>query len=144
IRVCLMALNYARAFTNDQEFLLRVGSAALLHDVGKARVPFEVLHCKGRLSAEHRREMERHPELGAEILLDSKGVDPMAVTAAFGHHKTTSYGGYPKTLHQAQLSTVTKIVKVCDVFESLTAVRPYKPAMSPVRAYRIMMSMQGH
>lgn len=142
IRVALLALQLARSLTNDKNLLNRVGVAALLHDVGKAHVPFEVLHCKTRLTTEQRREMQKHPEHGAEILLDHRDCDPMAYTAAFGHHLTVLRSGYPKTLHEQQMSMVTKIVKICDVYEALTAVRPYKPAMSSVRALRIMMSMK--
>ena len=70
--------------------------------------------------------------------------DDWAVTSAFCHHRHADGGGYPKTLAEARLSTVTRMVKICDVFEALTAVRPYKPGMSAVRAYRIMLSMKSH
>jgi putative nucleotidyltransferase with HDIG domain len=143
IRVAMLALQLARSLTTDKALLNRVGVAALLHDVGKVNVPFEVLHCKGRLTAEQRAEMEKHPEYGAEILLDHRDCDPMAYTAAFGHHITADHHGYPRTLHEQRLSVLTKIVKICDVYEALTAVRPYKPAMSSIRAFRIMISMKG-
>jgi putative nucleotidyltransferase with HDIG domain len=143
IRVAMLALQLARSLTNDKSLLNRVGVAALLHDVGKVNVPFEVLHCKGRLTEEQRAEMEKHPEYGAEILLDHRDCDPMAYTAAFGHHITADHHGYPRTLHEQRLSVLTKIIKICDVYEALTAVRPYKPAMSSVRAFRIMISMKG-
>jgi HD-GYP domain-containing protein (c-di-GMP phosphodiesterase class II) len=78
------------------------------------------------------------------MLLDAPNSDPMAVSIAFGHHRTTTGGGYPDTLHRPDLSLATKIVKICDVYEALTAVRPYKPRMSPTRAYRIMIAMQDH
>lgn len=144
IRVCTLALNFVRALTDNDEILNRVGIAALLHDVGKSRVPFDVLHHEGRLSSDQRREMEKHPSYGAEILLDHRGVDDMAVASALGHHRTLSNGGYPRMIHDAHLSKVTKIVKICDVYEALTAVRPYKNAMSPTRAFRIMFTMDGH
>ncbi len=142
IRVALLALQFARSLTKDSELLNRIGVAALLHDVGKARVPFEVLHCKGGLSPEQRLEMEKHPVYGAEILMDHQECDPMAYTAAFGHHCAGPDRGYPKTLHEHRLSVVTQIVTICDVYEALTAVRPYKPAMSSVRALRIMVAQK--
>jgi HD-GYP domain-containing protein (c-di-GMP phosphodiesterase class II) len=141
IRVCILALNFAKTLTSDQALLNRVGVAALLHDVGKAKVPFDVLHCRTRLSPEQRREMEKHPTHGAEILLDHHDCDPMAYGAAFGHHIGNDGQGYPKLLRSAPVSLVTKIVKICDVYEALTAERPYKPSMSPVRAFRIMIGM---
>ncbi|MCP3916223.1 MAG: HD domain-containing protein [bacterium] len=143
IRVCMFALSFARAMHLEPELVNRIGAAALLHDVGKARVPFEVLHSTGRLSDDERREMSRHAVHGAEILLEMDSSDPLAIAAAFGHHRTMA-GGYPATLHTPTLSTATSIVKICDVYEALTAVRPYKDRMSPMRAFRIMMSMNDH
>ena len=144
IRVCLVALNFGRALTDDEELLNRIGLAALLHDIGKAWVPFEVLHARGRLTDEERLEMNKHSTYGAEILLELANSDPLSVATAFGHHRTIDQGGYPQTIHKTRQSTATRIIKICDVYEALTAVRPYKPRMSPVRAYRIMMGMENH
>ena len=144
IRVCVLALQFASALTADVELLRRIGKAALLHDVGKARVPFEILHSTGRLSDEERLEMNKHVEYGGEILLGQDPADPLAVAAAFCHHQTEDGNGYPRTRAAFRLSMSTRIVKICDVFEALTAVRPYKDRMSPLRAYRVMMSMHKH
>lgn len=144
VRVCFLAIHFAASMTDDRQLQNRVGVAALLHDIGKARIPFEILHAQGPLTPDMRYEMENHTTYGAEILLQLTDSDPMAVAAAFGHHRTMKGQGYPKLPYTAPMSTVTKIVKLCDVYEALTAVRPYKPAMSPVRAYRIMLSMQKH
>lgn len=142
IRVCVLALSLASSVTRDERLLNRIGTAALLHDIGKARVPFEILHAKGRLTDAERREMSRHTEHGASILLALPDADPLAVAVAFGHHRTPSLGGYPRTLDEAPLSLCTRMIKICDVYEALTAIRPYKPRMSPVRAYRVMMGMR--
>ncbi len=144
LRVCLLALHFSRSLTDDASFLSRLGRAALLHDIGKARVPFEILHCRTRLNEEEKEEMNRHPVYGAEILLESRESDPLALAVAFGHHKRLDYRGYPATLHKAPLSLATRVVKICDVFEALTSVRPYKHPIPPGRAYRIMMAMEDH
>ena len=144
VRVCFLALNFSKSLTPDPLLRNRIGLAAMLHDVGKARVPYEILHAPHRLSKEEREEMEKHTTHGAAILLELENTDPAAVATAFGHHRTLLGQGYPKDKLNAPLSTITKIVKICDVYEALTAVRPYKPAMSPTRAYRIMISMKKH
>ena len=141
IRVACLALNFARGLTRDEKFLERIGTAALLHDVGKGRLDWTILHNPGRLSDEERREMERHTVLGAETLLDMEDCDPMAVAIAFGHHRTLAGGGYPVAVHEPDLSLATRLIKICDVYEALTARRPYKDPMSPTRSYRIMMNM---
>lgn len=141
LRVAILALNFARTLTADRELLIRIGTAALLHDVGKSLIPFEILHSPAALSADERREMEKHAELGACCLLDHRDADPMAIAAAFGHHRGAKGGGYPDIAHEHATSLVTGIVKICDVFEALTAARPYKQPMSPIRAYRVMLAM---
>jgi putative nucleotidyltransferase with HDIG domain len=141
LRVALLAMQFARALTDDRELLVRIGTAGLLHDVGKAQIPFELLHSTRQLTEEERRIMNRHAELGAEILLDHKDHDPLAVAAAFGHHRGPDGSGYPRTQHDHELTMVTSIVKICDIYEALTAARPYKQPMSPIRAYRVMLAM---
>ena len=145
VRVAVLAMNFGRSLTTHHDALVRLGTAALLHDVGKSLIPFEILHSHNRLSDDERREINRHPELGARILIDHRDADPLAIAAAFGHHKTLAQqAGYPDTAHEHQLSAITHIVKICDTYEALTAARPYKRPMTPIRAYRIMMSMEGH
>ncbi len=145
IRVACLALNFARAMTDDHPLLLRIGAAALLHDVGKAQVSNEVLRHPGRLSDEQFREIQRHTTEGAKTLMRMPDVDPLCIAVAFGHHRTMDQGGYPWVRHEADLSTATRIVKICDVYEALTSsVRRYRLPMAPRHAYRIMMSMQSH
>jgi len=141
LRVAILSMHFAKALTDDRDLMIRIGTAALLHDVGKSLIPFEILHSNKPLDEDERREMNRHAELGAECLLDHREADPLAVAAAFGHHRTPDGSGYPRTTHQHPVSMVTSIVKICDIFEALTAARPYKQPMSPIRAYRVMIAM---
>lgn len=141
LRVAILSMNFARGLTTDRGLLIRIGTAALLHDVGKSLIPFEILHSTKALSAEERRQMNRHAELGAECLLDHDDCDPLAIASAFGHHRSPDGTGYPRTTHEHHTAMVTNIVKICDVFEALTAARPYKQPMSPIRAYRVMLAM---
>ncbi len=143
IRVGLLAIDVARSMSDDRALLYRVGTAALLHDVGKSLIPWDVLHKRGKLDADERREMQRHPVLGAGILLATKTADPLSVAAAYGHHRCTDGSGYPRSCSESEQTMVTHLVKVCDVFEALTAARPYKPPMSPPRAFRMMLDMRG-
>ena len=145
IRVACLALNFARAMTDDRPVLLRIGAAALLHDVGKAQVSNEVLRHPGRLSDEQFREIQRHTTEGAKTLMRMPDVDPLCIAVAFGHHRTMDHGGYPWIRHDVDLSVATRIVKICDVYEALTSsVRRYRLPMPPRHAYRIMMGMQNH
>jgi len=143
LQVCLLAMNFGRKLEADEETILRIGRAAFLHDIGKTRVPFEIVHSTGRLSEAEMAEMRLHPRHGAEILLESSDPDPMAVAVAFGHHQGEGGAGYPPLRHPTAHGAATKIVKICDVYEALTAVRPYKAPLAPPSAYKIMLGMQG-
>lgn len=142
VRVAVLSMNFARSLTSDRDLLIRIGTAALLHDVGKSLIPFEILHSRTTLSECERRHMARHPELGAELLLDHHESDPLAIAAAFGHHLSMSGHGYPRTAHAHEMSLVTEVVRICDIYEALTAARPYKQPMTPTKAYRVMLSME--
>lgn len=142
VRVCLLALQVALATGADRRTLLRVGTAALLHDVGKSRIPQEILFKRGPLDAAEREVMKEHARLGGEILLEQSHVDPTAIGAAYCHHMGANGSGYPTPLLPFEPSGVSKLVRVCDVFEALTAVRPYKPALTTIQAYTIMHRMR--
>lgn len=137
VRVALLALQVAAAGGASRENLIRIGTAALLHDIGKSRIPQEVLFKQGRLTDEEREIMARHPRLGGEVLLEQPNLDPGAIGAAFCHHMSPA-GGYPQPTLAFEPSPVSKLVRVCDVFEALTAVRPYKKALTPLEAYAVM------
>ena len=143
LRVALLATYVASKLGAATNVLTEIAAAGLLHDVGKGRVPREILEKPGRLDAEEREAIARHPQLGAEILLESPEVGPSALGAAFGHHLRHDGGGYPGTRPWFKRSRITSLIQVCDVFEALTARRPYKEPYSPARAFEIMYDDAG-
>jgi HD-GYP domain-containing protein (c-di-GMP phosphodiesterase class II) len=143
VRVCALAIDFASQLERDPRLLLRIGTAALLHDIGKVGIAPEVLHHRGRLSPEQRREMERHAALGSAILLEQKDIDDVAVAVSHGHHQNLDGTGYPADRLSIEHSVVTRLIRICDVYEALTAVRPYKGAMSPIQAFRVMLESPG-
>ncbi len=149
IRVACIALTVARHFTEDKAVLLRLGAAALLHDIGKRYVPLDVLYHQGPLDEGMRLAMQEHPAHGARLLMQLDDSDPLAIAACVGHHWPMNHGhhggiGYPRVEYSVQLSAATRLIKICDVYEALTARRPYKPPLPPQQAYRIMISMEPH
>jgi len=140
VRVALLAVIVGRYLGLDENALAELAVAGLLHDVGKAKIPDEILFKKGRLDAEERRVMETHPALGAELLLESEDSTDLAVAVAFGHHRRHDGGGYPQVDCGPSGAVATQLIHVCDVFEAVTAVRPYKTALTPRRAYEFILS----
>ncbi|MEM7205563.1 MAG: HD domain-containing phosphohydrolase [Planctomycetota bacterium] len=137
-RVTLLALQAAHAADVDRQQALRVGAAALLHDIGKARVAQDVLLRRGR-SADEQREFAAHARRGAELLAAQQGVDPAAIGAAYGHHISRGGTGTPTPALHFEPSGVTHLVRICDVFETLTAPGPDHPGLPPLQAYAVML-----
>lgn len=143
VRVALLAVLVGHDLGCEPSFLIELGAAGLLHDVGKAKIPDEILYKRGPLTPDERQIVSQHPCFGAQILLEHRNASPLAVGSAFGHHRRHDHRGYPETEAWAVASRVTSLVQVCDVFEAITAVRPYKAALTPRRAYEIMLSETG-
>ncbi len=139
VRVALLALQVARTMGASREQLVRIGCAALMHDIGKSKVPQEILFKQGRLTKDEWACMAEHPRLGAQLLIEQhENVDPRTIGAAFCHHMGPNGGGYPDPLMPTPPSATSRLVRVCDVFEALTAVRPYKRALTPIEAFVVM------
>jgi HD-GYP domain-containing protein (c-di-GMP phosphodiesterase class II) len=143
VRVASIAVLVGHGAGLPRELQVELATAGMLHDVGKSKVPDEILYKAGRLDDDERRLIERHPVLGAQILLEHRQASRMAIAGAFGHHLRHDGKGYPTLPDWGVASRITALLKVCDVFEALTAVRPYKSAMSPRRAYEIMVRDRG-
>jgi len=140
VRVALLLILVGHRLGMDQHFLLELGMAGLLHDIGKAKIPDEILYKRGPLTAEERRVVESHPQVGAQILIEHTTVSPLVVTATWGHHLRHDGAGYPARAAWSKTGNVASLLHVCDVFEALTAVRPYKPACTPHEAYATMLA----
>ena len=117
--------------------------AAMLHDVGKACTPIELLNKGGKLSDEELRVIRRHPEEGARILIGAEvGLD-VAIAVAYEHHMHRTGGGYPKAPPDWKMHTASQIVQVADVFDALRTHRPYRPALSDEQARALMERDSG-
>jgi putative nucleotidyltransferase with HDIG domain len=143
VNVCLLASQVVAQWSNDDRMLQTVALAALLHDVGKSRVPREILHKVGALSPLERASMQEHSVLGAEILLSYDAIDLECITIAFTHHMHSAAGSYPATRRPIPLGAVHRLLGVVDIYEALTARRPYKEGMSSKRAFEVMFGMPG-
>lgn len=139
VRVALLATLVADRLGVEKSLMVEIATAALLHDVGKSQIPSEIVFKNGPLTDDERHVMARHPKLGAEILLESREANPWSVCAAYGHHVRHDRRGYPEVPSWVKLSRATSLIQVCDVFEALTAVRPYKPPLTPKQAYAIIL-----
>ena len=104
------------------------GTAGLLHDLGKVRIPLEVLNKAGKLDPQERAVMNAHPVEGARIIITSEPDLDMAAVVAYEHHIMLNGGGYPGFSYQRDCHKASKLVHVCDVYDALRTKRPYRDA----------------
>jgi putative nucleotidyltransferase with HDIG domain len=106
------------------------GIAGLLHDIGKTKIPLEVLTKPGKLTDQERALMNEHPVAGARMLLETEQDLDLAVVVAYEHHIMIDGGGYPALHYARDCHQASKLVHVCDVYDALRTRRPYREAWS--------------
>jgi putative nucleotidyltransferase with HDIG domain len=113
------------------------GIAGLLHDVGKVRIPIDILTKPGKLTPEERTLMNQHPADGARIILETDQPLDLAAIVAYEHHIMINGGGYPTPRFARDCHHGSKLVHVCDVYDALRTRRPYREAwpLDKVLAY---------
>jgi putative nucleotidyltransferase with HDIG domain len=117
----------------DRVELLELELAALLHDVGKLRVPREVLGKPGPLSESERRLMRNHPVWGAELVSGVPGLQAVALIVRH-HHERVDGSGYPSGLSGVRIPVASRIMAVCDAYGAMTEARPYRGERLPHEA----------
>ena len=115
-----------------------------MHDVGKIGIPDRILQKPGPLSPEEWREMQRHVNIGADIIGEQpSGMLAMARNIALTHHEKWNGEGYPNGLSGTAIPLVGRIVAIADVFDALTSKRPYKEAWPVERAVNYLLEQRG-
>jgi len=111
----------------------RIGVAGLLHDIGKTRVPQELLNKAGKLTDAEFDAIRRHPVEGAKILIEREANLDLAATVAYEHHIRFDGGGYPRQTYKRRCHPASDLVHVCDVYDALRTHRPYRKAWTQER-----------
>jgi HD-GYP domain-containing protein (c-di-GMP phosphodiesterase class II) len=142
VNVAILSLLLGRQVGLDDRLLEALVEGALLHDVGKTRVPVEILKKPGALDRREWEAVRRHPALGAAILLDVPALSPYCPTVALEHHRYWDGRGYPD-LGDQRPHVLSQIVSVADVYEALTGARAYRPPALPEHACLILARVAG-
>ena len=145
VAVCALMIALSKQLGLDDAQTRSAGIAGLLHDLGKAMMPMDVLNKPGKLTDEEFAIIKTHPEEGHKLLLGSSGADAIALDVVLHHHEKTDGSGYPKRLKNADISRFAKMGAICDVYDAITSNRPYKSGWDPAESLRKMAEWSnGH
>lgn len=139
INVATLSVLIGQEFGIKGEELQELGMGALMHDVGKLKISLAILNKDGKLTDAEFAEMKKHPVYGYEILCKSQDITERARMVALHHHEKFQGRGYPYNLKGQDISLFGRICSVADVYDALTTDRPYRVAMSPYDAVKIVM-----
>ncbi len=138
VAVCAMMIALARQLELDEQQTHSAGIAGLMHDLGKAMMPMEVLNKPGKLTDEEFAIIQSHPEEGYKLLQASNCSSDIAYDVVLHHHEKIDGSGYPKGLKDKEISLFAKMGAVCDVYDAITSNRPYKAGWCPAESLRRM------
>lgn len=123
--------------------LNNLGAGGMMHDIGKSRIPIEILNKSGELNDEERLMMQNHPQYGYDIL-STDILIPSAVRAiVLQHHENWDGTGYPKHTKEHEIYALASIIHICDVYDALVSKRAYKKAFSYKDTIEYMKSQSG-
>ncbi len=145
VAVCAMMVALAKQLGLDAEQTRSAGLSGLMHDLGKAMMPMDVLNKPGKLTDAEFSIIKTHPQEGHRLLLTGSELDPMVLDVCLHHHEKTDGSGYPKGLKGDEISLFAKMGAVCDVYDAITSNRPYKSGWDPAESLRKMAEWaNGH
>ena len=125
LNVCILSLAFGRHLGFSRDMLNELGLGALLHDMGKIRVPLQVLNKPDKLTNEEFKIMKLHPIYGKEILTTTSGLSSTVVDVAYSHHERMNGSGYPHGLNADQISLYGRMVAIVDIYDAITSQRVY-------------------
>ena len=135
LSVSTLMMRIGQLLHMKEQTILELGMAGLLHDIGKLFTPSQILGKNGTLTPEERQIIQSHPAVGYDILRKN-GIDcELILEVCRNHHETLDGKGYPRALKAQDISLAVRIGTVCDVYDALTALRPYKKPWTSQQAF---------
>jgi putative nucleotidyltransferase with HDIG domain len=144
VSVCALMVALGRQLGLDDAMCREAGLAGLLHDVGKAAMPQDILNKPDKLTDEEFTIIKSHPVRGEEMLRESGMENERVLDVCRHHHERVDGKGYPDGLSAENLSLIARMSAVCDVYDAVTSDRPYKGGWDPAESIARMASWRGH
>ncbi len=142
VRVAILAIAFGKYLQLPRENLETLGMCGMLHDVGKMKVPQEILNKPASLSAEEFAEIKKHTVLGYEFLQQHGGLDDDICAVARNHHERMNGDGYPRHLESQVLSLYDRIIAIVDSYDAMTSDRCYHKGIAASQALSILYKEQ--
>ena len=143
VNVAMLSLLLGKQLGLDEVTVAALVEAALLHDIGKTRIPLDIVKKPGALDRRERKLIEAHTTYGAEILIQIDGLRPLTPIVALEHHRGVNGTGYPD-IGNAVPHVMSQIVSVADIYEALTGARSYQDPTPPEHASLVLARLAGH
>ncbi len=143
LNVSVLSMSLAEAAGVPRDDIRDIGEAALLHDVGKALTPIDILQKPGKLTPDEWEIIKKHPKEGATIILRSGEGTDFAAVVAYEHHLTWQGGGYPRLRYPRRPHPVSQLVQICDIFDALRTERPFRGPWSVSRILGYFDELSG-
>lgn len=144
VSVCALMVGLARRLGLPAAQVRDIGLAGMMHDIGKALMPLDVLNKPDKLTADEYAVMQTHPARGADLLREGSGTGETVLDVCLHHHEKIDGSGYPEGLAGDRISLVARMGAVCDVYDAITSNRPYKAGWDPAESLRRMATWKGH
>jgi putative nucleotidyltransferase with HDIG domain len=144
VAVCALMVALANELGLSDDEVKQAGMAGLLHDIGKAGVPLEVLNKPGALTDKEFTTVKLHPERGHAMLVQANITDEVVLDVVLHHHEKMNGMGYPNKLKADEISLFAKMGAVCDVYDAVTSNRPYKDGWEPGVSLHRMAQWADH
>jgi putative nucleotidyltransferase with HDIG domain len=142
VNVAILSLLLGKQLGLDEGGMAALVEAALLHDIGKTRIPLDIVKKPGALTKRERKLIEAHTTFGAEILVQTAGLRPLTPLVALEHHRSVKGGGYPD-LGPTVPHIISQMVSVADIYEAVTGARSYQEPTLPERACLLLARLAG-
>lgn len=131
-RVVKLSYLLGRAAKLTEEDMRNLSLGAMFHDIGKKFIPKEILGKRAKLTDEEFNEIKKHPILGYEFMRDNGEFPESALAIISDHHEKLDGSGYPANKVDKELSKLTKIVTICDIYDAVISDRVYRKGMDPI------------
>lgn len=138
VNVAILITIFARHLKFDDKTIEQLATGALLHDIGKIKVPDAILNKPGRLTEPEFAQMRKHVEYSRDILLQTDGISAISLDVAANHHERLDGKGYPRGLIANHISLHARMIAIVDTYDAITATRVYKDGQTSIKALKIL------